>query len=480
LPFLSRPEHPRFYNSNFSCGSHNSTKKFLSKLQHISLYHQGKEAITDNPFAGRTIWSVFPRQQGAFELQVALHGRTCCFSFEDGDSLGVRQYLVTTYADFWRRYKNMDGGQRHFYEVIKEGCWCKLYFDLEFPLASNPQADGNKMLGFFKGFVLRELRKKHPAGHFEEDCIVELCSTSASKFSAHLVFHTPGVAFQSNFHAGHFVRATVNRLKLILQDRTHDDHIAARSLVVTREDGTKGFFIDEGVYSRNRVFRIYLSSKFGKGTCFQKGPGNSYSCQGGEEQFFLDSLVCHMDSEPATLLSYQPHEVPSAMITFSFETLLITPDDGRRSYGNYQGRDQSFQGTRCPYPQVDRFILKQVSRRGNTSFRSVVYFPATQRIVYQIAGSNRYCHNIGRHHKSNNVIYVADLGGGYFFQKCLDPDCRQLDYRSPAEPIPASINPIAQEATVPHAPASPDYDGLLNGMCSHIPNPWPSKTNTNK
>ena len=81
-------------------------------------------------------------------------------------------------------------------------------------------------------------------------------------------------------------------------------------------------------------------------------------------------------------------------------------------------------------------------------------------IVYQIGG-NRFCHNIGRHHKSNNVIYCADLPLGGYFQKCLDPDCRQVDYRSPLQPLPAAINP---EAVAPPPPV--DFEALFDGQPS--------------
>lgn len=43
---------------------------------------------------------------------------------------------------------------------------------------------------------------------------------------------------------------------------------------------------------------------------------------------------------------------------------------------------------------------------------------------YEISGGYRFCSNICRHHKSNNVRFDVDLNFGFFEQTCHDPDCR--------------------------------------------------------
>ena len=47
----------------------------------------------------------------------------------------------------------------------------------------------------------------------------------------------------------------------------------------------------------------------------------------------------------------------------------------------------------------------------------------TDLILYEIAGGYKFCENIGRHHKSNNVRIIVDLQVGQYYQKCHDPDC---------------------------------------------------------
>lgn len=36
---------------------------------------------------------------------------------------------------------------------------------------------------------------------------------------------------------------------------------------------------------------------------------------------------------------------------------------------------------------------------------------------------------------------MVDLGFGVYFQKCMDPECRAADYRSPAAPVPPEVLP---------------------------------------
>lgn len=43
--------------------------------------------------------------------------------------------------------------------------------------------------------------------------------------------------------------------------------------------------------------------------------------------------------------------------------------------------------------------------------------------MYSIAGGYRYCANVGRHHKSNNVYFLADLRTNKLYQRCHDGDC---------------------------------------------------------
>ena len=57
-------------------------------------------------------------------------------------------------------------------------------------------------------------------------------------------------------------------------------------------------------------------------------------------------------------------------------------------------------------------------------------------------GGTRYCHRVGRHHRSNGVFWRVALAGGpgVAWQECLDPECR--GFRSPDFPIPEGVLPV--------------------------------------
>ena len=48
--------------------------------------------------------------------------------------------------------------------------------------------------------------------------------------------------------------------------------------------------------------------------------------------------------------------------------------------------------------------------------------------------ANRFCENVGRAHRSNNVIICVDLEHSVTFQMCHDPDCQ--GFRGLPRPLP--------------------------------------------
>ncbi|KAA3674597.1 uncharacterized protein DEA37_0007959 [Paragonimus westermani] len=51
----------------------------------------------------------------------------------------------------------------------------------------------------------------------------------------------------------------------------------------------------------------------------------------------------------------------------------------------------------------------------------------------------RFCERVGRPHRSNHVILVFDLSQRIYYQKCLDPDCRAVNFRSQSWPLPPNL-----------------------------------------
>ncbi len=61
-----------------------------------------------------------------------VHHQPCdhrIFSVERGAD-GKRSFIVSTYAAFWARYQGMLPQHRHYYEIIRQGWPCHLYFGM--------------------------------------------------------------------------------------------------------------------------------------------------------------------------------------------------------------------------------------------------------------------------------------------------------------------------------------------------------------
>ncbi len=69
-------------------------------------------------------------------------------------------------------------------------------------------------------------------------------------------------------------------------------------------------------------------------------------------------------------------------------------------------------------------------------------------ITYQMK-DNRWCENIKRCHKSNNIMWTVSIGDLNYWQSCHDPDCRMASFRGQVKNLPedvkSSINDVLLE-----------------------------------
>lgn len=172
--------------------------------QLLRLLHEIHVDLTEqSDFSSRKeVWATFPKQDEAVRFAKA-HAQVHVFSYQDHLN-GQRRFLVSTYEEFWRRYKNMDPKFRHHYEVIQEGFPCHLYFDLEFNKGVNPGRNGAEMVEILISVILDALHDKYSI-QGNEDWIIELDSSTNEKFSRHLIIRIPEIAFKDNSHVGAFV-----------------------------------------------------------------------------------------------------------------------------------------------------------------------------------------------------------------------------------------------------------------------------------
>ena len=384
-------------------------------------------------------WRVFPRQAAALQEAAARPSlRLMVFGCEERvpGGGGKRSYLVCHPSVFWQYDEQKSPDSRCSYEVIRQGTPCKLYLDLEYDKTLNTGRDGDAMVDTFIKVMAAAVEHLFGVKCARSD-VIDLCASSERKFSRHLIFCCSGLVFCDNITVGNLVRdicdairsyvineETEKVIRLGLQNFSKDE----LGQLLVNSSNENSLFCDEGVYTKNRNFRVYKSSKFGKQRPLIKSTHNTYSppakssrtsrVDSSEEAFFLTSLVSHIEDSSKPL----EYSAPSCQrdTTSACPTLA-----GRRISHQQSGGPAS-----SPYPDVDRFVRDLVSPGG---IRCWNYFDASELLVYDIVGY-RFCHNIGRWHRSNNIILVVSLREGSFYQKCHDPACR--GFRSDSLPLP--------------------------------------------
>ena len=292
-------------------------------------------------------------------------------SFEYNTKLpGLRKFLITTWRHFYQVYKHMNLNQRVYYECILENRPCRLYFDIEYSKHLNADLDGEFALKLLKEFVVLEIKKRFAS---QKECqmdnqiqdMVDLDSSTDSKFSHHLILN---VYFTNNSHAGRFVQYLIHEMS-IHSENINSEWNALKCLYIKTDKGFQ-WMIDEGVYSRNRNFRLYLSSKLDKHIPLKisdssgripKGCGirNGKLCKmwshgmysdleaSDEDQFefFKSTLVCPWPlSFPDILLCDFGNDVPQQM-------------ESKWIRSNFQMKKVSLENQKpSPFPLVDGYL----------------------------------------------------------------------------------------------------------------------------
>ncbi|KAE9464829.1 hypothetical protein C3L33_03267, partial [Rhododendron williamsianum] len=371
------------------------------------------------------IWATFPRQDEAMKYAKE-HPHVRVFSYQDHMN-GQRRFLVSTYEEFWRRYKNMNPRFRHHYEVIQEGLPCHLYFDLEFNKRDNTEKDGDEMVDLLITVVFDALSDKYGI-QGDHDWIVELDSSTEAKFSRHLIIRLQKTAFKDNSHAGAFIAEICSRInnekgsdrrfeKLFVSKDSSSADILPRFLSILLSIQEIVAFAYLCRQKQGRILFFYLL-----------GDLNS------EENVFMASLICNMDADFDALELIYP---------FLFQ---INSEFQKQSSASHEfmlnsctsDLSRTYLIGKSPFPTLDVFV-ESIATIGNVSGGAFFRKLHLLAVRWLDGTSGKMV-----------VIYIVDLRKAVYYQKCHDPDCR--GYRSPSRPI--------------HKDAIPD-DTILFNFGSH-------------
>ncbi|KAF4517026.1 hypothetical protein B566_EDAN013219 [Ephemera danica] len=370
-------------------------------------------------------FKVFDRQDEALAFVKSRPGNNLMTFVVQSVETGCRTFLVAHPKEFWVHDIEKEKSHRCSYEVIPEFSPCKLYLDLEFETEFNPNCDGIKMTEIFIKLVAHRLFQLY---HLKIDrtMILDLDSTTDKKFSRHLIYQIPFLCFASNYEVGLLIQEICTWIRVGDEKLCSDVGITEdelKSLIVKDRHGKDKLFCDEGVYSKNRHFRVYGSTKPHKNSHLQISPQNEYTVPISDdklrdEAIFLASLVTNF--EPVEIIVPLPERGFSKFVRSKSSTPSTGATGGSKNLPS-------------PFPSLDQFALKEMTMEG---IRNWVYFSSTNCLVYESYRPG-FCGNIGRQHKSNKGMLVVDLLHHRFYRKCHDFECS--GYQSEAKPLPSYI-----------------------------------------
>jgi DNA-directed primase/polymerase protein len=474
---------------------------------------------------------------------------------------GRRRYVVAHIGRFMDTYwSKTEPDWRHAYELIPPCTPCRLYLDIEC-------TDHPSLIGFtstvrtLQHALLTELfeelaieiqnmfgdhiihcpntNRSYSLRPLQRQDIVDLDSSTETKFSRHWIVHIPvteetigstsvltsEALFPDNAAIGMFVRQWVGRMAE--QHATGQLQQTNRSALMeylflpkkskTTSTATDAIdktccLIDMGVYTRNRLFRLMGSMKFGKPVtaAFRIADSNQFpfSNNFSNDCFYVPAMKqkeqqqtnssevdrtsdASMIKKSLSKTDWSSHAnaltetfvVPINVEKIDYPILprLVLPDESDlfiRSLKSGVARPTghamtTFYGI-SPYPMVDEFVQHHLANRGGTvgSIRawSIDVNPTTSKplvISYQMC-HNRWCECIGREHKSNNIIWNCNLISMECYQTCHDPDCRALSFRGRPIPLPMSVQDELRDSLFEEDLARLDITDILLQESSSI------------
>ena len=215
-------------------------------------------------------------------------------------------------------------------------------------------------------------------------CILD--SSTNKKFSKHIIFTI--CIFTDCSNCGKYVAYLLSKL-------THEDQ---EKLSAINRRGNVVLFIDQVIYSKNRNFRLFLSSKFGQNTPFTvcyKIKQNKMS----EEDIFFKSLITNVDG-----------------------SAKLIPFEGLSGNQASKGTDSVKTSDASPYEEFDKFLTLFIKPG---KIRTVIHYKnentGCPMVVYNVSGY-RFCPNIQRCHKENEIYFIANIRKRFFTIKCHDSD----------------------------------------------------------
>lgn len=231
--------------------------------------------------------------------------------------------------------------------------------------------------------IIRTYLLNHYHLLYDRNNILVLDSTSSVKFSRHVIFTMKDMAFRDNSHVGRLMKTICNDIMLYLNSQMqshgifkHFNKADLQEMLVETETHGKRLFIDTAVYTKNRHFRIYLSTKWGKQSYLTVSPDNTHTplnkCKDKELGIFLDSLISYFpNKQNLILLEFLNRSNVAAQIYSKVLTQTVVHEDNKET---------------SPYPEIDKYICSVIEPG---KIRLAKYSDKTKIIRYEIYGNRQ-------------------------------------------------------------------------------------------
>ena len=150
--------------------------------------------------------------------------------------------MVEELHTFYLKYLKMNNFDRTFYEIIRGGLPCRLYFDIEYDKTLNASVDGDEAMAIFKKYLVMqihsilgiEISQDVISGqNVHNRNIIELDATNAKKFSRHIIVLFPdNVVFNHNQHVEVFVKMLCDQIRQLacINESDHNSKLTGDAL----------------------------------------------------------------------------------------------------------------------------------------------------------------------------------------------------------------------------------------------------------
>lgn len=174
-------------------------------------------------------------------------------------NLAAKDFIVCGFDEFWKRFKNMSPDNRCYYEIVAEGLPCNIHIDSEVEIEHNPSFDPEKTEKGFFSYLDQMLKEMNMIENDELYTISTLKSSNAKKYSKHFFIEIKGKKFANNYHVGAFMRRLRDKILSKEGEEKNNPYFFISELPVKGK--VIKFFADMVIYTKNRNFRTYGSSK---------------------------------------------------------------------------------------------------------------------------------------------------------------------------------------------------------------------------